>query len=464
MKTRQTLPTKERLELSKAVSGQQHFPAPEGAHYLPHQRAGIEYCLGGQHIFIADEPGLGKTITALGVANALESRLILVIAPTSLCENWRRESERWLCHGSALVLDSAGAMKEIFIEQKMARVVIISYGRVINKENLKNLKRLPFDLLILDECHALKNIKSQRAKQIFGKGGLVDAANERGAKVLALSGTPVVNRPIEIYGITKKLCPEAINDISWFEYGLKYCNGWQGRWGWDFTGASNLKELGHRLRSHFMLRRTKEAVLENLPEKMINVVYLSESKEARRLISEINSWETLTLMKSQKINFTEVSEARKKLGLEKVQKAAEYIETLIESGHEKIVVFAHHIDVLEQLDLALQKHNPVVLHGGTSVALRPKLVDAFQGQKEIKLFIGSITAAGVGLTLTAASYVVIVEPSYVPGENEQAMDRCHRIGQKKSVIVDFLVHKNSLDARILNANLRKQQHISEVLK
>jgi SWI/SNF-related matrix-associated actin-dependent regulator 1 of chromatin subfamily A len=458
---RRILPTEERLKLSKAVSGQKQFPAPEGLKYLPFQLAGIEYALGGHHCYLADQMGLGKSVQALGVANALASKKILIVAPASLLANWEREATKWLVPlATPIVVKSAKA----FSPEKLERTCILSYSLLINKFFFAQIKSIKWDLIILDEAHYLKNLRSQRSKQFFGKGGLIDHADAIGAKILALSGTPIVNRPIEIYGLVKKLCPEAINDMNWMSYGLKYCAGWQGKWGWDFTGASNLNELGHRLRSHFMVRRNKKDVLATLPDKFINVVYLDPSSEAKALVGKINSWEEQGTVKAKKVNFSEIAEMRTKLGELKAPRAVEYITELLESGHEKIVVFAHHKSVINILELGLDKYGVLTLTGETPMNVRQNLVDNFQEIAGYRVFLGSITAAGVGLTLTASSYVVIVEPSFVPGENEQAMDRCHRIGQKGNVIVDFLVYKDSLDARIINANIFKQQNILEVMK
>lgn len=317
-----------------------------------------------------------------------------------------------------------------------------------------------YALMIIDEAHNLKNSDAKRTKYVLSKNALVSKAE----KILAMTGTPIVNRPMELYPLIATLAPEALGGMSRFEYGIHFCAGFQSPWGWDFTGASNLKLLGMKLRSTFMLRRPKEDILKELPERLPpNLIYLDQSKKAQGIVAKMKTFDaSVSLGRVGTPEFTELSRARRELGIEKIGASVEYIKAQLDGGHEKIIVFAHHKDVIKGLTEALSDLGVVSVTGETDSESRQRAIASFQTNRNVKIFIGSIGAASVGITLTAASYVIFVEFSYVPGENEQAIDRAHRIGQKYHVMTDYLVYEDSLDERILKLLLEKYRAIEEV--
>lgn len=429
------------VDLSRATSSDYPVPCPEGLAYLPFQVAGVEFALRVKHVLIADDMGLGKTVQAVGVCNALKAKKILVVCPATLQKNWQKEIDKWLVHD--------------------AQVSIYSYNKLVNPDAVKIIMSAgPYDVLIFDECHYLKNPKAKRTKYALAKNGLVSSAK----KVVALSGTPIQNRPMEIFPITKRLCPEAIDDMDWFSFGKKYCAGWLTPWGaWDFTGASNLEALSYLFRNSFMVRRTKDAVLKDLPEKFRSLVYVADNSKGKQAVSKLATLDAETIIKngSATVGFTEISEARRELGEAKVDFAIDYIKTQLEAGHKKIIVFAHHTTVIDKLIAELDGFNPAFVKGGMTNEKKNAAVEKFQTDSTSRIFVGSLMAAKEGLTLTAASYVIFVEFSWSPMDNEQAMDRAHRIGQKNNVVVDFLVHENSLDERIAKFNVDKTKIIRE---
>lgn len=442
----------EMILLSRAVDSTLEIPSPAGLAYHPFQKAGIEYgSLCKSHILIGDEPGLGKTIQAIGLMNLYGDNQAFVVCPASLLYNWKKELETWLVKKATI---------EIFhpLKENKADIILMSYYW-FQKPYFKFLRALgKKKYLILDEVHKLKNPKASRTKYVLAADGF-RAQSER---VICLSGTPMEKQPIELYPIIRALKPALIGNKDYFGYGLKYCAGWKTPWGsWDFTGASDLKELGTCLRADFMVRRLKKHVLKDLPDKIRNFVYLEETKDAKVNIQKIVSYENEVIKGARTYNFTELSAELKALGVSKISPAIQYIKDQFEGGHEKIIVFCHHKEVLNAILEGLKEFNPVKIDGDVSLEKRNQAVEKFQNDKDSRVFGGTIGAAGVGLTLTASSYVIMVEYSYKPGENEQCEDRAHRIGQKDSVLVDYLVYANSPDIKKLKLILKRDKDIKE---
>lgn len=435
------------LEMSKRIIPSEGFtcPAPIGKTYLPFQLAGIEYCIQPEvgAALIGDEPGLGKTVQAIGVCNILQPKKILVACPAKLRGVWHTHFKAWLTY-------------------EPESITVISYNYLSKEENIKTLKAAgPYGVGILDEIHNLKNQQAKRTKFTLAKNGLVSVLNKK----IALSGTPIQNTPIDLYPIAKVFAPASIQGMDKLGFGIKFCKGWKTPWGvWDFSGASNMQELGIRFRSHFMIRRTKEKVLPELPPKFINLVYV-EGAKGKMAVTKLDALDVDTIIKGGgKIGSDEhVSTLRCEVGLSKIDFACEYIKEQLDSGHKKIIVYAHHKEVLNQMKKhfgSLGIHFATVVGGMNDEDVSSE-VEAFQVDPNVKLFFGSISACKEGFTLTAASYEIFVEFSWSATDNEQAMDRAHRIGQLNNVMVDFLVHKGSLDERIAKFNIEKAKAIKE---
>jgi SWI/SNF-related matrix-associated actin-dependent regulator 1 of chromatin subfamily A len=467
-----------KLALSRAVDTDFAVPAPRAQTYLPFQRAGVQFASLNRNTLFADPPGVGKTIQAIGFANLTGADSMLVLCPSAVVYNWKREVELW----TTRFFDIEIYHPKTFDPKRPPQTLIMPYYWTAKLEAVKQVKSAGgFDVGVIDECQFVKNPSTKRARYILAKNGLV-SINER---VLALSGTPIENRPMEIFMLTKRLCPEALGGMNEFEFGIRYCGGKkikierdqrdengnvirEGRSIWDFKGKSNMKELGERLRSSYMVRRKKTEVLPQLPKKFPpNIVYLDKSPTAKSLVKRMESFDKEALAaRTKEVEFTEVSTERKELGLEKAKLGLEYVATQLESGHEKIVVFAHHREVTEILQHGLNKKGfrATRIIGGMTAQRKDEVVQDFQNNPATRVIIIGIDAASVGITLTASSYVVFVEFSWVPGVNEQAVDRVHRIGQSSGVMTDFLVFEGSLDERMLKYNWEKQQTINEVLE
>jgi SWI/SNF-related matrix-associated actin-dependent regulator 1 of chromatin subfamily A len=456
------------LRASKARDAKIDVPSPPGFEYLPFQRAAVAYALSRNNTLLADEMGLGKTIEALGVINADPSaRKILIVCPASLKLNWARECERWLVEERRI-----GVAGKTFPAD--AEVVIVNYAMLG-----KWAAELggDWDVLVADECHYVKNKDAKRSKHLYAI---------RAKRKLLLTGTPILNRPVELQPIAGLLDPDTFGHF--WRFAKRYCNPQRNRFGWDFSGASNLSELHETLRSTIMVRRTKAEVLSELPPKRRQVIELPSDALADLVRVEERAWaeherrlarlrvrsgearaggagateqELRELREGVHVAFGELSKLRHATALAKVPLIVDHVKNaLLASG--KLVVFAHHRDVVHEIAAAFGEA-AVTLTGDDTVAQRQAAVDRFQGDADCTLFVGSIRAAGLGLTLTASAYVVFAELDWVPANLTQAEDRTHRIGQRDSVLVQHLVLQNSLDARMVRTLIRKQRIIDETL-
>lgn len=470
-----TAKKEETIQASKAVDANIDIPAPDGLSYLPFQKAGIAFAASRTATLIADEMGLGKTIQAIGSINAdAEIKKVLVICPASLRLNWQRELRRWLTRPLSISITN-GTIAD-------TDIVIINYD--ILKKHSEYIHSQEWDLLITDECHYLKNPKTLRTQQVFGGK---DLPAIKAKKKIFLTGTPIVNRPIELWPLVHSLDPAGLGG-NWIGYAKRYCDGHQTRYGWEVKGASNLDELQDKLRSSIMVRRLKKDVLTELPAKRRQVIELPANGCGNAVKVEIEIFEkhekimaelkiAVELAKASdspdayqqaidrlrdagRIAFTEISKLRHSTALAKVPAVIEHLKDATDGA--KVVVFAHHHDVIDaiaaEFGLAC-----VTLTGDTNMIDRQKAVDRFQTDPACTLFVGSITAAGVGITLTAASHVVFSELTWRPGDLCQAEDRCHRIGQVNSVLVQHIVLDGSIDATMAKTLIEKQEIIEKAL-
>ena len=470
------------LAISRATSAGATVPAPAGLAYLPFQNAGIAGLLSRPSALLADEMGLGKTVQAIALLNADESlRRAIVVCPATLRLNWQREIQRWLTRPLSVALASS-------TEWPNADIVIINYD-IVHK-HAAILAATEFDLAIIDEAHYAKNPKARRTVHIIGRKETRNAPGISGIRArrrLMMTGTPIVNRPKELFPLVNWLDPTSFP--KFFPFAMRYCAAYNNGWGWNFDGASHLDELQEKLRATVMIRRLKADVLTELPAKRRQVIEipangcsafiareqaaqeqhertataLRAAVEAAREAGDQAAYEAAVnaLRAGQSAAFEEMARLRHETALAKAPYVVEHLRDALDAG-AKVVVFAHHHDVVDAIaaefgDLA------AIVDGRTPMAQRQANVDRFQNDDACTLFIGGITAAGVGITLTAASHVIFAELDWVPGNMTQAEDRLHRIGQRDSVLVQHLVLEGSLDAHMAHTLVAKQATMDSAL-
>ena len=446
------------IEASAAATADIDIPAPDGCEYLPYQKAGIKIMATRANNLLADEMGLGKTIQALGLINMLpDIKRILVVCPASLKRNWRREARKWLCRDIPIRIIDGG---------KASWLPTGCEFRIINYDILAKhavaLRLWRWDLMILDESHAIKSNKAARTRQVIGwKDRIGDNSIDPipAKRKMFLTGTPVMNRPIELWTTLRCLAPEAFP--NWRGFVTRYCGYHYG----DTSGARNLGELSDMLRQSCMVRRLKGDVLKELPPKRRQVMDVSDSgkaigealKEESRILGELAG-----LPKGQRVPFEKIAEVRRKTSEAKALQVVGHVKQLVDGGLEKMVVFAHHHSVMDIIEAAFPGEC-VRFDGKTPLDMRERALASFQTDPVIKVFIGNIKAAGLGITLTAASHVVFAELPWTPAELVQAEDRCHRIGQTDHVLVQALVVPKSIDARMAELLVEKAEIIKDSL-
>ncbi len=472
------------VEASKATDADIDIPAPEGLSYLPYQRAGIAWAKQRDGTLIGDEMGLGKTIQAVGLINSdPKIHRVLVICPASLKINWFRELRKWLVTPKTIGIADGKCFPT-------TDIVIANYD-ILHK--WPNKLAFMWDLLVVDEAHLLKSRDARRTKAVIGyraKKSEDPALSKSGIpakrKVL-MTGTPIQNRPIELWGLISYVDPVNWPAKDFFKFAKRYCGAAQNNFGWDMSGASNLGELQEKLRSTCMIRRLKKDVLKELPPKRRQIVMLpSEGMEcienekratakyedqmsALKVAVELakvgdNEEAYKTACEALKggvtIGFTELAKVRHETAVAKIPLVIEHVTEALEEV-EKLLIFCHHRDVAAALQHAFQ--GSVMVLGGMSGPEKMSAVDRFQNDPQCRVFIGNMQAAGVGLTLTAATQVIFAELDWVPGNVSQAEDRAHRIGQLESILIQHLVLEDSLDARMVEIIVEKQAIIDKAL-
>ena len=491
------IPTEERaarcaaVEASRATDMNILIPGPAGLSYLGYQRAGIGFALecfkSGRGCLLGDEMGLGKTIQAIGCINAEASiQRVLVLCPASLKLNWARELSRWLVR--PLSVGVAGPK-----DFPDTQVVILNYDNV---EKWNSKLAVGWDLLVVDEAHFLKNPEAKRTQAVLGNKSRAGIPAKRR---VVMTGTPIVNRPIELFTLLNALDPAQWSNR--FGYAKRYCGAVQkeipvrGKFGgqrewrkvWDFSGSSNLEELQRKLRETIMVRRLKSEVLKDLPAKRRQVIEVPVDERTAHLVRrEEELEETIINLQAQvalaavcgtadeyaaavdrlregeTVAFEGMSKLAEAIEVAKVPVVLEHIAAIREEDPDrKLIVFCGHLEVVRQLQAALP--GSVVITGEVPVVKRQANVDRFQNDAGCREIIGTIPAMGVGLTLTASSHVIFSALDWVPGNMSQAEDRAHRIGQKDSVLVQHLVLEGSLDAYKASTIVEKQDVIDRAL-
>ena len=388
---------------------------------------------------IGHEQGLGKTIIASQLDGFMPGTL--VVCPASLRLNWEHELRVWRPDLSTQVLS-----KKTDKYDGNSDVMITSWNL------LADLDLPACFTLVGDESHYMKNRSAARSKT-FAKFA------KHADRVYLMSGTPMPNRTRELWTQLKVL---RATDMSYSAFTKRYSNARQTRFGWDDGGASNLSEL-KELVGKVMVRRLKKDVLKELPPKQFQIIELDGKVSAaeREFADEIIDASGHIRLDPKTTSFERLSLFRHETGLAKLKPAIEHIKMLFETN-EKIILFGHHKDIVDQLMTSFNSMNPVKIVGGMSDAQKEASKEAFQNDDDVRLIIGS-EAMYEGWTLTAGALVVFVELNWVPGRMAQAADRAHRIGQLDSVLVQFLVIRDGLDHRILESNFEKLTNIAEVI-
>lgn len=451
-----------------------------------YQTIGAEFLAGKAQALLADEMGLGKTIQAIRGLDRIRAERALVICPSVARINWLREYETW-----ALDRQPCTVMTQLSDPVPAKGHVICSFDYAsANATLLRNdsvLCNRPWDVLIVDEAHFLKSHEARRAKAIMGAQGISRAAK----RIWLMSGTPAPNHPGELWIM---LFTFGVTTLTYDAFINRFCIVRPTTYGMKVVSANpdRIPEL-KQLLSQIMLRRLKKDVMKELPPISFGHVSVEPGPvdieilpsftqyflpvdrrdelqgELKRQYELLNSvYNNMRPNENDKLSALgaisdSISTLRRYIGLQKCRDSIELIKfELASKAYEKIVIFAIHRDVIETMRDGLREFGAVTLYGGTDPAKRQQNIDRFQNNPKCRVFIGNIHAAGTAITLTSAHNVTFIEQDFVPGNNAQAIMRCHRIGQTNHVKVRFIVLDGTLDAKIAFILKRKTEHLTQI--
>jgi SNF2 family DNA or RNA helicase len=399
---------------------------PEKYTLMPFQEEGIEYLVSRKYCLLGDSMGLGKSIQALGAVVALKAKRVLIICPSMLIEQWLRLAAEWNIGHYPYYIGRVDASVPI-CNSFSHWLLVSSYGYASTNNALRDLS---YDLVVIDESHALKNPTAKRTKRILGKGSLLKNAE----RVVLMSGTPILNRPAELYIMLKTFCPDLLGKyVRWDLFVRRYC-------GFAAKGATHTDELAIILKE-FMLRRTKEEVLDQLPPVVEQKIYIEGIKvpddeflpTLRRLIAE-----------------------------QKIPHIVGYIKEILQTV-DKILLICYHRDTIKEIQTQL-KQNAVTIYGGQDHVLRESNLTKFKTDPECRVLIGQINTIGFGVDglQHVCDRIVFGEIDWSPGVLAQAIDRLRRFGQTKTVFVDYIIAKGTLEERIDSKLKWKRKVIKEL--
>ncbi len=393
-------------KLSYEIESTKDFISPKGLDYRPYQKAGIEYCLETDNTLVADQQRTGKTIVTIGVINNSDIKKVLIVCPKTAKLGWLSELKKWLVEPRKIqVLNAQSTLDET------ADIYIANYDIL---HIITDLQKINFDLLVPDECHLVCRLEARRTKFFMSLSG---------KKIIALSGTPLLNNPKDLLSIAKWLDP--------FWKSFRY---YRQQYVTESGISLTLDEVQDRLRSTLMLRRLQSQVFTNEPPD-VRIVPLEADAQSKPLIEmELHGLQDYVAV-------------RRKLGLQKVKHALNYINTYTSEG-EKLVVFAYHNAVIERLAASLGS-KATIIYGPSTEREREESKLRFNTDPNCQILLGSIGAASMALNLSVSNHLVFVECDWSNGMMEQAKERCSDMFQQKHITIEYLVFEGSLDERIL---------------
>ena len=419
----------------------------------PYQREGVTTILTKFHsrALLADDMGLGKTMQGVAWIDYAHERRTLILCPSYLRYHWLSQLEAYV-DASVAVLRKKKDLDAL----RSAAIHIVSY------DMLHGCSLGTYETVLCDESHYLKNRLAKRTKAAM-------PIMRRARNLLLLSGTPAVNRPIELFTQLHALQPRWFRTYTAFA--MRFCNAKRTQYGLDVRGSSCVEELNYILTRGLMLRRRKEDMLDLPPKTRENWrLELPDSalKDIRKGWSEWHRLNEVIHTSGSEEAKQEAFFQRKSLMSEmfrrtcaaKKSAVVRFVRDMVE--REKFILFAYHKDMLDALEESMDV--PYIrIDGSTAAEKRPELVERFQTDDNVRIALLSIGAAGTGLTLTAASTVVFAELYWVPGALLQAEDRVHRISQQKPVTIHYLIGAKTLDERVFPILIDKLKSLDAVV-
>lgn len=435
-----------------------NIKVPKGLSLMEFQKEGVGFIESRNgNVIVGDEMGTGKTITVLTyISNHPELTPVVIVVPATLKYNWKKEADKWLLTKRDIQILEGKKTKKL---KKSSDIIIVNYDIVHAWR--KEIANINPKVLVLDECHAIKTSTTKRTK------GVKHIAKKT-KHIIPMSGTPAINRPAELYNSIKLVEPELFGSFQ--SYAQRYCDAYFNGYGWEYKGGSNLEEL-YDILSNIMIRRKKEDVIKDLPEKRrtfvsLDLTNISDYNKAENDFIEWireNKGKRAAERASSAEKLVKVGTLRLLAVRGALANSIQWIKNFLADYDGKLVVFAVHKEIISAL---MEEFGDIAVKIDGSVPtgeVRQTIVEKFQNDKNIRLFVGNIKAAGVGITLTASSNIVFLELPWTPGELEQAEDRCHRMGQKNAVNIWYLLAENTIEMELAKMIDSKRNILSQVL-
>lgn len=433
------------------------------------------------NILIADEQGLGKTAQALmWLAANRKIRPVVIVAPSSVKLNWKKEIRKWLprLKSNRVIILNGRSPKKL----TKAGIYILNYD--IAAYWIRALRAMKPQVVICDESQRLKNPKAKRTKAILGD--VLSGNNDKPYLVqdvphrIFLSGTPLENRPVELWSVLATLRP--VNFPDYWRFVKRYCGAQKKRVKFfdkktektvvreimDVSHATNILELHKLLMRTCVIRRVKTEVDIQLPEKRRATIPLEITNRKEYSFA---AEDVIAYLKDKGEDATKAARAETIVQIEKLKQlsvkgkldaAVEWINDYL-SGNEKLVIFVHHKNIGVSLMESLKEFSPVAISGSMTDKQKQAATEKFQKDAKTRVAVCSLRAAGVGITLTAANAVVFLELGWTPGEHAQAEDRIHRIGQRKACTAYYLLADKTIEEDIAELIDSKRKVLTGVL-
>lgn len=469
-----------------------HIDCPADKELWGFQKANVSYLKRRGGGLVGDQPGLGKTPTAICYANEIHAKRVLVICPASIRLQWATRIREWTQmrwpYTVYPILNSSRGV------HPLAQWTIVSYDLARTPAIGRALAKGTYDLLILDEAHMLKTIESNRTRAVFGDletetfrhwnketeahEFLFNSLASRCGSVISLTGTPLPNRPREAYTLARAHCWDAIDFLSFDAFSERF-NPIVKREGVRKDGTSFVyndersgrhQELQYRLRANFMTRHMKrgpDGVADQLKLPVYDLIVVDKTGAVKQALEAESLLDidpdTLDVNNTKIMGHLAV--VRRLMGIAIAPQVANWVDMLIDGGETKIVVFAWHIEVLNILERLLGKHGVVRIDGRVQSKDKQERIDEFIRNPKKNVIVGNMQAMGLGTDglQGVANHALLAEPDWVPGNNEQAVDRLDRFGQERTVMADIFVAPDSIAEKILSSALKKAGNIHTTL-
>lgn len=452
-------------DASQALDADVEVPGLLGE-LLPFQRAAVAFARENPAVFVGDTVGLGKTVEAIAIAHDKDAYPLVVVCPSTMKIAWQRHFKSWVGKDAVILKGRKPYATE-------GEVFIINYD-VLSWWVPALAEKGPKGI-VFDESHYLKNGKAKRSKS-------ARMLSERVPNRILLTGTPVLNRPVELASQLRVL--GLLGRFGgWTRFVNRYCNPHMTPWGMDYTGSSNLQELHAKLRQNGYIRRTKEQVIEELPEKRRATVpmELTDPERYRETVRSLRRWirekveaeypDGMELAVRQEVArrleraaraeaMTKINALKQVAAEEKLDNVVSWVTDFLEDSDEKIILFAHHKHIIARL---AEEFTADTITGDDSPTKKQAAVDRFQEDPDARVLVIGIMAGGVGLTLTAASNVAFIELPWRPGDLEQAEGRAYaRMNDLHGLTAWYLLAAGTIDEMVAGMLHDKQGVVDAV--